>query len=97
MTSKCAGSRPSRAPKIVNGVTRPWYWGTADAEKQGISVQQITSWCKASGVPYIAGEPVRSAMFRMDYAEHLRQKLSCKGPQHTLSLFRWLLAKLGKK
>jgi len=97
MTSKCAGSRPSRAPKIVNGVTRPWYWGTADAEKQGITTQQMTSWCKASGVPYIAGEPVRSAMHRMNYAELLRQKLSYKGPQHTLSPFQWLLAKLGKK
>ena len=97
MTSKCAGSRPSRAPKIVNGVTRPWYWGTADAEKQGISVQQMTSWCKASGVPYIAEEPVRSAMTRIDRATLLRRSLAYKGPQHALSPFQWLLAKLGKK
>ncbi len=93
-SKECIGSRDNRNtnPKIVEGVSRPYWWGTDIAPIPMPNEAQKISWCKAAGVSYQPNESLRSMANRIDTAVRLRRKAAYPAPKSILPT--WLQSTL---
>lgn len=97
MTSKCASSKQSIMPKLVCGISRPWWWGTVFAKTHPVSQAQWKSWCAEVGVEYRCPEDIIDTMRRIGAAALIKYKAAKKIPDNILAPHTNTLQALDRK
>ena len=80
--------------KLVQGVWRPWYWGTKYARDQDIKEDEIKLWCKEAGVVYKMGEDVVETMHRIDLATKMSKELAYPNKNSLLEEWKSLIRRI---
>lgn len=94
-SKECIGSRDNRNtnPKIVEGVTRPWWWGTDSSPIPIPNEAQKISWCVAAGVDYHDYENLKEMADRINQAVKLRRQAAYPAPKKYIPLWMQALLK----